>query len=65
MAPNFGAVFFQSVQHIDPFGGQQIERHLYPAVPVHGHLLEEMPVKVVVRRAPADDSRDGGANVRF
>ena len=45
MAPNFGAVFFQSVQHIDPFGGQQIECHLYPAVPVHGHLLEEMPVK--------------------
>ena len=39
MAPNFGAVFFQSVQHIDPLGGQQIERHLYPAVPVHGHMM--------------------------
>ena len=63
--PNFGAVFFQSVQHIDPFGGQQIQRHLYPAVPVHGHLLEEMTVKVVVRRASADDARDGGANVRL
>ena len=51
--------------HIDPFGGQQIERHLYPAVPVHDHLLEEMPVKVVVRRASADDARDGGADVRL
>ena len=65
MAPNFGAVFFQSVQHIDPFGGQQIERHLYPAVPVHGQLLEELPVNLLVRRAPADDSRDGGADVRL
>ena len=35
------------------------------AVPVHGHLLEEVPVKVVVRRASADDARDGGADVRF
>ena len=65
MAPNFGAVFFQSVQHIDPLGGQQIERHLYPAVPVHGHLLEEMTVKVIVSRVSADDARDGGANVRL
>ena len=65
MAPNFGAVFFQSVQHIDPFGGQQIERHLYPAVPVHGHLLDEMLVKVLFRCTPADDSRDGGADVRL
>ena len=65
MAPNFSAVFFQSVQHIDPFGGQQIERYLYPAVPVHGHLLEEMPVKVIGRRASADDAHDGGANVRL
>ena len=65
MAPNFGTVFFKSVQHIDPFGGQQIERHLYPAVPVHGHLLEEMTVKVIVRRASADDARDGSANVRL
>ena len=65
MAPDFGAVFFQSVQHIDPFGGQQIERHLDPAVPGHGHLLEEMTVKIIVCRAPADDARDGGANVRL
>ena len=65
MDPNFGAVFVQSIQHIDPLGGQQIERHLYPAVPVHGHLLEEMPVKVVVRCASADDARDGGADVRL
>ena len=65
MAPYFCPVFFQSVQYIDPLGGQQIERHLYPAVPVHGHLLEEMSVKVVVRRASADDARDGGANVRL
>lgn len=50
MAPYFCPVFFQSVQYIDPLGGQQIERHLYPAVPVHGHLLEEMTVKV--RRPP-------------
>ena len=63
MDPNFVAVFFQSVQHIDPLGGQQIERHLYPAVTVHGHLLEEMPVKVVVRRAPADDARSMPAAV--
>ena len=65
MAPYFCPVFFQSVQYIDPFGGQQIERHLYPAVPVHGHLLEEVPVKVIVRRASADDACDGGADVRF
>ena len=65
MAPNFGAVFFQSIQYIDPLGRQQIERHLYPAVPVHGHLLKKMPVKVVVRRASADDACDGGANVRL
>ena len=65
MAPNFGTVFFQSIQYIAPLGGQQIQRHLYPAVPVHGHLLEEMPVKIVVRRAPADDARDGGADVRL
>ena len=65
MAPYFCPVFFQSVQHIDPFGGQQIERHLYPAVPVHGHLLEKMPVKVVICRASADDVRDSSANVRL
>ena len=65
MAPNFGAVFFQSIQYICPLGRQQLERHLYPAVPVHGHLLEEMTVKIIVCRAPADDARDGGANVRL
>ena len=65
MVPNFGAVFFQSVQYLDPLCGQQIERHLYPAVPVHGHLLEEMTVKVIVRRVSAADARDGGANVRL
>ena len=65
MAPYFCPVFFQSVQYIDQLGGQQIERHFYPAVPVHGHLLKEMSVKVIVCRASADDARDGGANVRF
>ena len=40
MAPYFCPVFFQSVQHIDPLGGQQSERHLYPAVPVHGPQFE-------------------------
>ena len=65
MRPNFGAVLLQTVQHIRPFGGQQIQCYLYPAVLIHGHVVQQTAIKAVVRCLAGDDTGNGGANVRL